>query len=142
MFFLNFLDFFAIFAVFLGWGGEVVDFWGGFWGGFWGRVFGAGVFWGGVGFLGRAGVFGGFGGLGGFWGVMGLGAMGGGWGLGRRVAPSMAGKCRGPSFPQSVKRESRVFCFLLLRDGSIKDAGFRIGEEYSRYASLFLYRTE
>ena len=26
--------------------------------------------------------------------------------------------------------------------GVIKDSGFRIGEEYSRYASLFLYRTE
>ena len=29
----------------------------------------------------------------------------------RRVAPTRAGKCRGPSFPQSVKRESRVFAF-------------------------------
>jgi len=36
--------------------------------------------------------------------------------------------------------ESFAFCCLLV--GAIKDSGFRIGEEYSRYASLFLYRTE
>ena len=45
-----------------------------------------------------------------------------------------------PSFPQAFKRESRVFFRFLA--GAIKDSGFRIGEEYSRYASLFLYRTE
>jgi len=34
--------------------------------------------------------------------------------------------------------------FAVLGDwtGPNKDSGFRIGEEYSRYASLFLYRTE
>ena len=63
MFFLNFLDFFAIFAIFLGWGGEVVDFWGGFWGG--------------VGFLG-------FWRIGGILGGDGVGGDGGGYGLGRR----------------------------------------------------------
>ena len=35
--------------------------------------------------------------------------------------------------------ESLICCFLAR---PIKDSGFRVGEEYSRYASLFLYHTE
>ncbi|MDD9822434.1 MAG: hypothetical protein OXU98_06080, partial [Gammaproteobacteria bacterium] len=40
----------------------------------------------------------------------------------------------------SGRPASFAFCCLLAK--VIKDSGFRIGEEYSRYASLFLYRTE
>ena len=50
--------------------------------------------------------------------------------------------------PVATGVQSLCFCYLLA--SSIKacprpragDSGFRIGEEYSRYASLFLYRTE
>ena len=64
-----------------------------------------------------------------------------GWQINRR---DDAGLNRRPrphsSRPQSVKRASSVFNGLARN--RTKDSGFRIGEEYSRYASLFLYRTE
>ena len=70
----------------------------------------------------------------------------------RIVARRFSGAARreAPSFPQSVKRESRVFCFCRFRAGTIKacprpragDSGFRIGGKHSRYASLFSNRTE
>ena len=42
--------------------------------------------------------------------------------------------------PLSGRPESLLF--VDSTPAQYKDSGFRIGEEYSRYASLFLYRTE